>query len=466
MERAGLGVARLALARFPHAHSIDVLCGPGNNGGDGFVAARHLHGLGLQVDLRWIGDEARAPADARAAIAAARASGVPIRAWTAEPGRKPDLVIDGLLGLGTSRPPQGPVAEAISEVAAARSVGVPVLAIDLPSGLHPETGQPLGTQALCADVTLALLTLKPGLFTGAGRDLAGEVWFDDLGVDATGGTAWLGGPPCDAPWPHRTHKGTRGDVVVVGGGPGMVGAAWLAARAALAAGAGRVYASLLDPEAAAYDRARPELMSRRAWWLEAPSVLASATVACGCGGGDVVRAALPPLLAHVPRLVLDADALNAVAADLALQALLRARATQGLATLLTPHPLEAARLLGWGDGAAAVQSDRLAAAAALATRFDAAVLLKGSGSVLAAPGARPIVNPTGNAALASPGTGDVLAGWAAGRWAQHPMDAAQQVGAAAAWLHGAAADRHVERGVPGPLRAADLVETMAALRAA
>jgi hydroxyethylthiazole kinase-like uncharacterized protein yjeF len=457
MERAGLAVARLALARFPQARHVELLCGPGNNGGDGFVAARHLHAVGLQVRVRWIGDESQAPTDARAAIASARAAAVPIAPWSDDRASAPDLRVDALLGLGTNRPPQGALAVAI---AACNGDPVPVLAVDLPSGLHPDTGRALAGPAVRATATLSLLTLKPGLFTGDGRDLAGEVWFDDLGVATATPSAALSGPRARSALPHATHKGSRGDVVIVGGAPGMVGAAWLAARAALAAGAGRVYISLLDDAASGLDLARPELMARRAWWRSPPAELAAATAVCGCGGGDRVRSALPPLLAHVPRLVLDADALNALAAETSLQTLLRHRADRGLATLLTPHPLEAARLLG--SNTASVQSDRLAAASRLADRFGVDVVLKGSGSVIAGPGVAPLINPTGNAALATPGTGDVLAGWAAGSWAQRPQAPAWQIGAESAWLHGHAADRHLAAGRRSPLRAADLVEAMAA----
>jgi hydroxyethylthiazole kinase-like uncharacterized protein yjeF len=457
MERAGLAVARLARALHPHAQRVSLGCGPGNNGGDGFVAARHLHAHGTQVRVRWIGDETRMPADAREALRRARAAGVAVTPWSGPGDAGPaDLAIDALLGLGTRRPPDGAVRAAIEAMAAERA---PVLAVDLPSGLHADTGQPLGDVAVRAEATLALLTLKPGLFTGQGRDFAGTVWWDPLGVDATGPTAWLSGPPAALPEAHATHKGERGDVYAIGGAPGMTGAVSLAARAALAAGAGRVYVSPLDESAVALDGCRPELMWRRSAWKLAPSTLGAATIVCGCGGGTAVRAALPALLAHAARLVLDADALNVVAADLPLQSLLRGRSTRGLPTLLTPHPLEAARLLG--IHARDVQADRLAAASALAERFGCAILLKGSGSVIAAPEVTPCINPTGNAALATAGSGDVLAGWAAGLWARQPAATASAIGTAAAWTHGDTADRHRARGRLGPLLAADLADRMA-----
>ncbi|MFY8087794.1 MAG: NAD(P)H-hydrate epimerase, partial [Rubrivivax sp.] len=309
MARAGLSVARLALALVPHARRVQVWCGPGNNGGDGLVAARHLLQAGLQVDVRLLADEARLPADSLAALAQARAAGLAVhvaQAMRVEPGAVPHLVIDALLGLGASRPPQGDLAAAIAHINGQQS---PVLAVDIPSGLHPDTGSRLGEQAVVAQHTLSLLSLKPGCFTHQGRDHSGQVWLDDLGVqgigavDGTQPTACLGSMPAALQHPHASHKGSQGDVAVVGGAPGMEGAAWLAASAALAAGAGRVYGCLLG-DIAALPAHRPELMWRSRWWLLPPQVLAGSTVACGCGGGDAVRQALPALLSHAARLVL------------------------------------------------------------------------------------------------------------------------------------------------------------------
>jgi hydroxyethylthiazole kinase-like uncharacterized protein yjeF len=344
----------------------------------------------------------------------------------------------------------------------------PVLAIDLPSGLAADTGQRLGSCVL-ADHTLSLLTLKPGLFTAQGRDQAGTVWLDTLGIDNTCGElpeAWLGGAQVAAAprRRHAQHKGSFGDVAVVGGAPGMAGAALLAARAAHAAGAGRVFVELLDANAAAFDMVRPELMLRREWTAGAePEALKHTTLVCGCGGGDAVRTALPKLLAHCARLVLDADALNLVSADEMLRQQLRLRASRSLATLITPHPLEAARLLGCGS--AEVQSDRLRSAHELAVAMDCVVVLKGSGTVLAAPGRTARINASGNASLATAGTGDVLAGWLGGHWAQRneadPLERAWQAAIHGVWLHGFAAD---EAALP-VLRAGDLIERMAAIAA-
>jgi len=454
MAAAGLAVARLVAAMAPHAQRVQVWAGPGNNGGDGLVAACHLHAAGRSVQVNLLARTETQPPDATASLAQAVAMGVPIvRGTDAAPA---DLVIDALLGLGTRRAPAGELAQAIAAVNRARC---PVLAVDLPSGLHPDAGIPLGDHAVHASATLALLSLKPGCFTGHGRDLAGTVWLDTLGVDAGPPSAWLSGPAAAGARPHARHKGSQGDVVVVGGAPGMVGAAWLAARAALAAGAGRVYCSPLDGTASLLESTQPALMGRHAWWTAPRATLASATVACGCGGGDAVRAALPALLSSVPRLVLDADALNAIAVDTSLQQLLRQRAARGRPTLLTPHPLEAARLLQLDS--AAVQADRIAAALALAGRYACTVLLKGSGTVIASPGERPWINATGNAALATAGSGDVLAGWAAGLWAQQAEAPALDIAVAAAWQHGRAADLWPAAAHGAPLRAHELVERLA-----
>jgi hydroxyethylthiazole kinase-like uncharacterized protein yjeF len=461
MRRAGAATARLALALAPHAQHVRIYAGPGNNGGDGFEAAAQLRAAGRAVEVVFDGDAARLPGDAAASLERARAAGVAVAARARGPLAVHDLAIDALLGIGARRAPEGALAEAVAELAA---LPCPVLAVDLPSGLDADTGRPFGAACVRAEHTLALLTLKPGLFTASGRDHAGSVWLDRLGTGPGDAAplAWLAGARHAVPPPrlHVQHKGSFGDVAVVGGAAGMTGAALLAARAAHAAGAGRVYLQTLG-DTLAFDPARPELMVRPQWSASAPDVLGAATVVCGCGGGAAVVAVLPRLLSLVPRLVLDADALNAIAADSALQTLLRARAGRGHATVLTPHPLEAGRLLGCA--AAEVQADRLATARRLAEQHGCVVLLKGSGSVIAAPQRPPWINPTGSAALASAGTGDVLAGWIGGLWAQAHADepeAAQRATLAAAWQHGRAGERHGGR----VLRAADLVEAMAALR--
>ena len=450
MQRAGLAVARLARALAPHARTIWIACGPGNNGGDGLEAAMHLHRQGLDVAVTWLGSVAHCPADARQSLLRAQQAGVTLVEHPPALGPQ-DLCIDALLGIGL-RP--GAVPERLlALLQQLHTSPATLLAVDVPTGLQADTGQyaagflPGAATVLqhapsAARHTLSLLTLKPGLFTAAGRDAAGTVWLDDLLTAPPtheAPCAWLTGPPHPLPRPHASHKGSYGDVAVVGGeglharGMGMVGAALLAARAALHSGAGRVLVCLLDNAQLPLDAQQPELMLRDFTALS----LEQLTVVCGCGGGEAVHAVLAQVLARSARLVLDADGLNAIASSGALQQALHTRAQQGLCTILTPHPLEAARLLG--TSATQVQAHRLAAAQQLAERFACVVVLKGSGTVVATPATTPWLNPTGNARLAAAGTGDVLAGMVAARWASgiHAPQAATE----AVFAHGLAADQ-------------------------
>ena len=438
MQRAGLAVARLALAVAPHARCIWVACGPGNNGGDGFEAAMHLHQWGKVVTLTWTGlPEGRdaAPPDAEASRRRALAAGCVI---ADAPPDEFDLCIDALLGIGGSLDPARAGTALMSQwLALMDTKGAVRLSVDVPTGLNADTGGydargALGTKnattAIAAPASnnwaeglfcLNLLTLKLGMFTAQGRDAAGEVWFDDLGVanfDAIapcarllGDDSALGGHLARAS--HASHKGSFGDVGVIGGestaSSHMTGAALLAARAALHGGAGRVFVALINacPESAlTVDITQPELMFRSFDALD----LERQIIVCGCGGGEAVKTVLARVLSVAQAVVLDADALNAISGDLQFQSLLKARHPRGYTTVLTPHPLEAARLLD--ISAARVQGDRLAAAQQLARQFGCVVVLKGSGSVIAAPGEVPVINNTGNALLATAGTGDVLAG--------------------------------------------------------
>ncbi|MDO9404634.1 MAG: NAD(P)H-hydrate dehydratase [Polaromonas sp.] len=434
MQRAGAATARLALALAPHARCIWIACGPGNNGGDGFEAALRLHRAGKRVVLTWTGMATGKPfpADAQASMDAFLAAGLTV---ASAPPVRFDLAIDALLGLGVkparSALPLASPSPLADWITMLRTSQAPVLSVDLPSGLDADTGadnlmhlQPSNTPT-CPPAgaatlnpgqrfTLGLLTLKPGLFTAQGRDLAGEIWFDALGVtgEQAPGSQLLGGdafrPATRQRAPHASHKGSFGDVAVIGGEStsraSMAGAALLAARAALHGGAGRVMVTLLGELAVQVDHAQPELMFRHLDALD----LSTQVVVCGCGGGNAISACLPGILSTARRLVLDADGLNAVAHDTGLQTLLAARHRRGYLTVLTPHPLEAARLLGIGT--ADVQANRMSAATRLAEAFDCTVVLKGSGTVIVTPGHLPGINPTGNALLATAGTGDVLAG--------------------------------------------------------
>lgn len=396
MQRAGLAVARLAMAIAPHANVIWIPCGPGNNGGDGYEAARHLRLWGKCPVVTSLGNTMHLPKDADAARKGALEAGV---CFSDSMPNQYDLCIDALFGIGRIRPFDATCSAWIQHI---NYCPAPVLAIDVPSGLDADTGSG-GSLCINADVTLSLLTLKPGLFTADGREASGDVWFDDLGIaQPTSAYAQLGGPLLPPSRAHNTHKGSYGDVTIIGGSPGMTGAALLAGRAALHGGAGRVYVSLLDCAALALDIGQTELMFRPLSELAYKSM----TVVAGCGGGQAIASHLADILDHSDRLVLDADALNAIAQDTTLQDRLRARRVG--ATVLTPHPLEAAHLLKLETHA--VQANRLSAAQALADRFGCTIVLKGSGSIIAAPGVVPHINPSGNARLASAGTGDVLAG--------------------------------------------------------
>lgn len=408
MRRAGLATANLAQALAPHARSVWVACGPGNNGGDGLEAALHLHERGYHPVVTWLGQPGQVPADAQDAWHRATHAGV---TFSDTPPAHVDLCIDALLGIGSTRAPHGLMAQWVQHINHSNAT---VLAIDVPTGLHSDTGAFSGpatdandpaSNCVRAHHTLSLLTLKPGLFTAHGRDYAGQVWLDHLGVDVSGvaANAQLTGLPLRLAHRHASHKGTRGDVAILGGAPGMTGAALLAASAALHAGAGRIFVCLLDANAIGVDLVQPELMLRP--YAQLP--LDALTVVCGCGGDTAVAGVLGEVMARAPRLVLDADALNAIAADPRLKAQLCHRGGAQV-TVLTPHPLEAARLLGCDTGQ--VQSNRLAAAQALADELQCTVVLKGSGTVTAAPGQIPAINSTGNGLLATGGTGDVLAG--------------------------------------------------------
>jgi ADP-dependent NAD(P)H-hydrate dehydratase / NAD(P)H-hydrate epimerase len=452
MQSAGLACARLALAVAPHARRIWVAAGPGNNGGDGLEAALHLHQWGKEVVVSLIASPGPGPADAQAALQRAQQAGISIQSglpteWLQQMGAQ-DLCIDALLGIGATRPLS---ADLQACVQAMSNCLAPVLAIDVPTGLNPHSGQWLDGDSgnsgdtLCvkANHTLSLIAVQAGLLMGHGRDASGQIWLENLGYLANQQSvpplAWLNAPDTSAPKSHASHKGSHGDVAVIGGegmavhGMGMTGAAILAATAALHAGAGRVILSLLSGQAS--DNAAPDVMQREFKRLE----LEKLHVVCGCGGGSAVQEVLPEVLQRSAQLVLDADGLNAVAQDTRLQNALHQRATLQTVsqpTVITPHPLEAARLLGCNT--AQVQNDRLKAAQELAERFQCSVVLKGSGTVIAAPGQTPRINITGNGRLAIGGTGDVLAGLVGARMAQglSAFDAA----CAAVAQHGQVAD--------------------------
>jgi hydroxyethylthiazole kinase-like uncharacterized protein yjeF len=430
MERAGAAAAELAgTLASESGESVLILAGPGNNGGDALVAARLLATQGFRVIVVSRADPARLPPEAARAWAAWRVSGGTIRA-DFPPSQRYSLVIDGLFGVGLQRDIGGEDARWIE---AANGLNCPKLALDVPSGLDSDSGRIRGC-ALRADHTLTFLGLKPGLFTADGPDYAGQLHLDTLGIDAaalpvTPGTA-LTQLESRHHLPARrqnSHKGLFGHVGIVGGAGGMVGACLIAGRAALQQGAGSVTLAVLD-ERVVVDYLEPRLMFAVPEKLvdAQPSVLA---IGPGLGQQPRAHALLETALAAPCPLVLDADALNLLAGDVGL-AKQAARRTHP--TLLTPHPGEAARLLG--ASSADIQANRIEAAQRLSTQYHAHVALKGAGTLIAHPDGRYAISTSGGPWLAQAGSGDRLTGMLAALLGQG-MDAGNAL-EAAVWLHG------------------------------
>lgn len=485
MESAGQSVAAEALqVGAAERPQVLVVCGPGNNGGDGLVAARRLHLLGVPVLVWPLFSARRLRASAAAAYRRAAAAGVPF-ASTRPRIQAGALVVDALLGTGLSRAPQGEFKAAIRRILRARHAGARVLSIDLPSGLDADTGQ---TPGLCVSAhrTLTLALPKLGLALEPGRSLAGRIRVARIGAaDRAPGL----GQPAELwtraqvaallpPRPADAHKGVFGHVLGVAGSRGKVGAAALLAKGAMRAGAGLVTiacaagieallaAKLTEamteplPEhgsgalaLSAFDRIL-ELAGERDVLVLGPGLSRAGETS------KLVRRVVPAT--SVP-LVLDADGLTAFKG--ALQELAVRRAP----TVLTPHPGEASALLGMS--AAEINRDRVSAARRLAERSAAVVVLKGAATVIAEPGGRLCINPTGGALLAAGGSGDLLAGLLGALLAQGlraGSATAFELAAAAVFLHGAAADRlSVQRasaGLPAGEVALELPGVMEALR--
>ncbi|WP_428852919.1 NAD(P)H-hydrate dehydratase [Imbroritus primus] len=452
MTRAGRAAARWLDGVAPGGGTLLFVAGPGNNGGDALVAATMLHRAGRAVRVWLLAPPERLPADASqawhdACVAKvptdilpppAPAAGMAPYVLPAFPPRM-SAIVDGLLGIGLSRAVEGDLVSVIEQL---NHAPVPRFALDIPSGLQADTG--VAQQAIRATATLTFIGAKPGLYTGQGRDFAGTVSTDDLGLPLPDGVTaeiMLNGPACFAhALParlHASHKGSYGSLAIIGGDAGMCGAPLLSARAALRLGAGRVHVGFLNDAPPAFDVQHPELMLRAASQIDR-TAMDAIVLGPGMGQGTRAQPWLDLLNAGTPRTarhVLDADALNLLA---------QARTPPHLneQDVLTPHPLEAARLLS--GNIATVQTDRLAAARALSKRYGAVSVLKGSGTVVAAPDGRLAINPTGNAALATAGTGDVLAGMTGALLAQGMPG--WEAALAAVWLHGAAADRLVAQG--------------------
>ena len=407
---------------------LALVAGTGGNGGDASLAAAELKRGGRDVQLfHPLG--APQGGDARKAWQAAADAGVASRTGPLELPAGCGLV-DGLFGIGLSRELG---AEAAAAVAAINARARTTLAIDVPSGLCADTGRMLPA-AVRAQRTVTFFARKPGMLMRHGPDCCGVVeaaGLDcELPPDAERGAVVAGLPAIAAlRRGSDSHKGSFGSVAVVGGAAGMLGALYLATRAALAHGCGKVFAIPCDPAAPPADLLHPEIM----WRAEPPAEAAAVVAGVGMGDSKDARARLAGLMEREVPVLFDADALNMLAADQDLRGRL---ARRGAASLLTPHPGEAARLLACGRDE--VQADRLAAARRLAAEAGAWVALKGAGTVVAAPNGAWAVNSSGNAGLAQAGSGDALAGMVGALLAQGlpPWDAL----ASGVWLHGKGAE--------------------------
>lgn len=446
MERAGRAVADAVCRRAPSGASILVLCGPGNNGGDGFVAARLLARRGLRVTLALAGERQGLAGDA---AAMAQLWTGPVASLADARPEEHDIVVDALFGAGLSRPLQGAVA---TIVAAVNATGRPVVAVDVPSGLSGDSGQCAGEVVRAAE-TVTFFRLKPGHLLQPGRSLCGIVTLTDIGI-APELVFDTGHPPTlfrNAPglwwghWPTHavdTHKYRRGAVLVVAGGLSGVGAPRLGARAALRIGAGLVTISCRPDAMAAHAARGPDALMQKAvadpealaGLLAEPrlsSVLIGPALGLDAVAGEAVRAVLR---ARVPA-VLDADALTLLGAGVA--GLRRRVERRGAALVLTPHEGEFARL--FSDMTEIMDApSKLERARRAAVRSGAIVVLKGADSVIASPEGLAAINATGSAALATAGSGDVLGGLIGGLLAQGMP--AFEAACAAVWLHGRAGE--------------------------
>lgn len=460
MENAGRAVAERAAARLAATggRRVTVLCGSGNNGGDGFVVARHLHNRGYAVECLLAAERERSKGEAKANLELAERFGLRLSGEIPE-RLSGDLIIDALLGTGFTGEPRDTVARLIG---LANDSGIPILAVDLPSGLNADTGRASGL-VIRAVETVTFGLPKVGLVSSPGRELAGEITVADISLprallDEETRATWVTAAEAAPWWPAReadSHKGDSGRVFIVAGSPGLTGAAAMCCEAALRAGAGLVTLgapSSLNPILAAklteaMTLPLPETEGHAHCPESLPLILerlesaGAAAIGPGFGrdprSGELVREVLRQ--SPTPLLV-DADGLTLVSpAD---------ENTFSKRCVITPHPGEMARLLG--TTVKAVQSNRVGTAREAAQRFGCVVVLKGAGTVIAAPDGRVGINSSGGPALATGGTGDVLTGVTAAALARglEPWEAA----AAAVFLHGLAGEVAGERfGAPGAL---------------
>jgi NAD(P)H-hydrate epimerase len=446
MKRAGEGALRFLRSRWPMAHRIVIVCGGGNNGGDGYVVARFAHAVGLAVTVLAAVPPEQLKGDARLAYEDFKNSEGQIHAFSPALFREGDVIVDALLGTGMKGSLREEMARVIRDI---NSSGRPVFALDVPSGLDSDTGVPLG-DAVRADCTVTFVGLKTGLFIGDGPEHAGTVYFDDLEITPPPAAEFKPGlerivdSEIQRALPRRpraAHKGSFGRVLIVGSGTGMPGAVRLSGEACLRVGAGLVTVAVAPENVPAISAGRPELICLQ---LTSASVLAEVidkaeVIAIGPGLGRTqwARDALNAVLKSDKPLVVDADALNLIA---------EAGTQPRDNWILTPHPGEAGRLLDIGTEE--IQADRLAALDRLVKRYGGVVVLKGAGTVVGTKGQIPALCERGNPGMASAGTGDVLTGAIAGILAQCRDNwLAARVGVLVHAMAGDAAARTGERGL-------------------
>ena len=436
MQRAAHAAWRALRRRWSDAGEITVLAGRGNNAGDGYLIAGLAQRAGWRVRVLAVGDPAALSGDAEQACAEARRAGVDVLPWS-ECAPLAGVVVDALLGTGLAGAVREPYGQAIRML---NQSGLPVLAVDIPSGLNADSGARLGV-AVRADLTVTFIALKLGLLTGVGPELCGELLFDDLQGDArllaqapsVAQRLDLANLPRLSARSPVAHKGQFGHLLVVGGDLGMGGAALLCAESALRAGTGLVSLATRAEHVAASLVRRPEIMCAAVASANQLLALTERADICvvgpglGQGQGAWSRSLLSGVCGLDMPQVWDADALNLLAAGQV------AAPGRGV---LTPHPGEAARLLG--ADTASVQADRPAAARALAKRFGLVVVLKGAGSLVAAPDGRLALCDRGHPAMAGAGLGDVLAGLIGALLAQGM--AAYDAACLAVWLHARAGE--------------------------
>lgn len=445
MCRAGEASLAVIRRRYPGAGRYQVICGPGNNGGDGYVVARLAQAAGIDVAVVSLVDPGSLSGDADTACRDYLASGGTVERWSGALDPEAAVIVDALFGSGLQRAVTGEFADAVTRINAHNAQ---VIALDMPSGVHGDTGDAMDC-AVAADVTVTFVGLKAGLFCGAGIDHCGDIEFAGLDIpDDCRDRIAVRMRRLDAAFaasrlPERrrdAHKGDHGHVLVVGGGAGMPGAALLCGAAALRTGAGRVTVATDADHAAAIAAARPELMVHGVGDGEALQPLLDKTDVIAFGPGLGVSAWAKSVYVAVAASgkpsVWDADALN----------LLAAAGGRSASRIITPHPGEAGRLLD--IAASDVQRDRLAALASLQSTYGGTVVLKGAGTLVSMADGTPRICTAGNPGMASPGMGDVLTGVIASLLAQgmNEPDAA----AAGVQVHAMAGDtaaRHGERGL-------------------